>query len=276
MLTQFDSSTNTAGPIGIFDSGVGGISIYKVVKNLLPEESYIYLADKKLFPYGRKSTKIIFRRMIKVVDWFKSQNVKLIIIACNTATVKTIDNLREKYPEVLLVGTVPVIKTCAEKTQTGNISILCTETTAKSKYQSGLIKKFARDMNVYVEECPYLVKMIEEGNIENIKSSPFLLRPIEKLKKNNVDTIALGCSHFPLIGNEIQKIAGEKVLVLDSGHAIARRTKSILRKNSLLSTNMSGKKSKKTLFYTTAHVEKFDRIINKYMHRQVKSRLVKI
>ncbi|MEX2145327.1 MAG: glutamate racemase [Candidatus Spechtbacterales bacterium] len=260
-------------PIGIFDSGMGGISIYKVIKNLLPGEDYIYLADKKFFPYGTKSSKTILKRTDKAVKWLKEQDAKLIVIACNTATVEVLESMREKYPDILFVGTVPVIKTCAEKTKTGSIGILCTEKTANSEYQLRLIKKFAQDKNVHIEVCGQLVDIIERGDIENIKTSPFVLRPIEKLKNKNVDVIALGCSHFPLIGYEIQKIAGKKVHVIDSGKAIARRVKTLLKKSSQL---IQGKIPGRTIFYTTARKEKFDKIISMYTNERIKSRLVKL
>ena len=136
--------TDNTGPIGIFDSGVGGISIYKIIKDLLPRENYIYLADKKFFPYGTKSGRTIRERTDKITKWFLDRNAKLIIIACNTATVEAIERMREKYPETLFVGTVPVVKTCASKTKNGNIGILCTERTANSEYQKKLIEKFAK------------------------------------------------------------------------------------------------------------------------------------
>jgi len=264
---------DSTGPIGIFDSGIGGISIYKIIKNLLPRENYIYLADKKFFPYGTKSGSIIRKRADKITKWFLDRNVKLIIMACNTATVEAIERTREKYPETLFVGTVPVIKTCASKTRNGNIGILCTERTADSEYQKKLIEKFAKNKNVYTQICPHLVSMIEEGNTENIKNSPFILRPIEKLRNKNVDTIALGCTHFPLVEYEIQKIAGRKIRVLDSGHAIARRVKTVLKTNAILH---SQKNMGKTTFYTTAHAEKFDKIVSMYVREQIKSRLAKI
>ncbi|OGZ61151.1 MAG: glutamate racemase [Candidatus Spechtbacteria bacterium RIFCSPLOWO2_01_FULL_43_12] len=266
-------SRDASGPIGIFDSGVGGVSIYKIIKNVLPRENYIYLADKKFFPYGTKSTETIFKRTSKAIKWLMDQNVKLIVIACNTATVETIERVRTKYPEILFVGTVPVIKTCAAETRNGNIGILCTEKTADSKYQKALIEKFAKYKNVYAQTCPHLVNIIEEGNIENIKTSPFVLRPIEKLKAKNVDTIALGCSHFPLIGYEIQKIAGRKIHVLDSGSAIARRVKTVLKKNLILHRQ---KNTGSTTFYTTAYAKKFDKIVSVYIHERAKSRLAKI
>ena len=264
---------SASGPIGIFDSGVGGISIYKIVKNLLPRENYIYVADKKFFPYGTKSTKTIIKRVDMAVRWFLDHNTKLIVIACNTATVEAIEYMREKYPRTLFVGTVPVIKVCVAKTRSGNVGILCTERTANSDYQKKLIEKFAKNKNVYTQVCPHLVSMIEEGNTENIKSSPFILRPIDKLRYKNVDTIALGCSHFPLIKYIIQKIAGRKIHVLDSGPAIARRVRAVLKKNALLSAQ---KKSGKTTFYTTANTKKFEKIVGVYVHERVKSHLVKI
>ncbi|MEX0877492.1 MAG: glutamate racemase [Candidatus Spechtbacterales bacterium] len=257
--------------IGIYDSGIGGISIYNSVKNLLPNEDYIYVADKKYFPYGLRDTETIHKRGDRIVSWFKQQNVKLIIIACNTSTVSALEYLRQLHPDIPIVGTVPVIKTCAKFTKTGKIGVLCTPQTAESPYQAELIEKFASDKEVYVIACPNLVEEIETGNFK--ESSAALSKPLSILLSKDVDTLALGCTHFPLITETIKIITGKKIKVLDSGDAIARQTKKVLKANKSL--NNSNKKGQ-TLFYTTAKSQNFDIIASRYAGYKIKSESILI
>lgn len=142
--------------IGIYDSGIGGLSIYKAIKKKLPYEDFIYIADKKFFPYGKQTDKTIQRRGNKIVSWFENQKVSLIVVACNTATVSSLSYLRKKHPDTPIVGTVPVIKKCSETTKNGIIGILCTPKTKKSSYNKNLIAEFAKNKKVYVKAVPKL------------------------------------------------------------------------------------------------------------------------
>lgn len=256
--------------IGVFDSGVGGVSILQEIQKRLPEENYIYLADKAFFPYGDKSQKQVKRRTKDVVAWFRQQNTKLLVVACNTATVAALDELRDAYPDMPIVGTVPVIKTCAERTQNGNIGILTTMRTARSKYQDALIRRFAKDKHVFVQAAPGLVQAIEEGK-GNIAKNKRLVRPLQNLRNRGIDTLALGCSHFPLVQKEIRKVSGDTITVLDSGAAIARQTERVLRAEGLLSQKTG---SSSAAFYTTGDAQKFDIILSRYISQDVVSQKV--
>lgn len=258
-------------PIVILDSGIGGLSIYKSIKKLLPQEDYIYIADKKYFPYGELSSQLIQERVNKILGYFRAQNTKLVILACNTATVSALSSARKNFPALAIVGTVPVIKTCAERTQNNNIGVLCTLKTARSSYQKKIIAQFASDKNVYVKACPGLVELIESAD----ESSSELSKSLEYLKRKNIDTLALGCTHFPLIRKRIQKIMGDKVLILDSSYAIARQAKRVLENNKTL--RQINKKTKgTTIFYTTANPPMFDIMIRRYLGKNFKSKLLKI
>lgn len=228
-------------PIGLLDSGVGGLTIWQEIVKKLPNESTIYIADSKNCPYGIKTAEEIYNLAKRLVAFLATQNVKLIVIACNTITVSCLDKLREEFKDVPIIGTVPVIKTAAEKTKKGKIGILSTVQTSKSRYQKDLIKKFAKDLEVLNIGTDKLVPLIEKGkNVDSIL--PQILKPFEK-----IDVLALGCTHFPLIKDKIQKILGSKVLILDSGAAIARQVRRVLKHNKIL----TGNKKFKRYFYTT-------------------------
>jgi len=260
-------------PIVLLDSGIGGFSIYKPIRELLPNEDYVYVADKKFFPYGEKSTKVIQNRVFEITDWAQKINAKMIVLACNTATVAVIDTLRKNYPNIPIVGIVPVIKTCAEQTKNGNIGIISTPKTTKSAYQKNLIARFANDKKVYVRSCPGLVELIENKSEENLDSLPKLQKALSFLKNKQIDTLALGCSHFPLIADNIQNILGKDVLILDSAHAVSRHVKRVLKNNKdLYKTNHRGK----TIFYTTAKPKEFDIMIKRYLHLKNKSKLLRV
>ncbi len=228
-------------PIGILDSGVGGLTIWKEIIKKLPNESTIYIGDSKNIPYGTKTPKGIHKLARKLVQVLVKKNVKLIVIACNTITVTSLDKLRREFPQIPIVGTVPVVKTAAEKTKKGRIGILSTVRTAKSQYQKDLIKKFAKDFKVLNIGTDKLVPLIEKGeDVDSVLNE--ILEPFSE-----VDVLALGCTHFPLIKDKIKKILGPKVLVLDSSAAIARQVKRVLMHNQILSNN----KKAKHYFYTT-------------------------
>jgi glutamate racemase len=243
--------------IGIFDSGVGGLTILSEIKKLLPSESFIYLADQANVPYGAKTEKELKNLTSLIVSFLISKNVKTVIAACNTATVYAINHLRLKF-NVPIIGVVPVVKTIAEKTQTGKIAVFSTPATAKSKYLERLIKQFAKGKRVYKVEGGSLEKLIEEGRLNNPKIDQILEDKIAPLMRKGVDSIALGCTHYPFIRGKIEGKIGKSVNIYDSGLACARRVKHILTKENILSS-----KRGKDVFYTTGNPAKFKTIFKK-------------
>lgn len=240
-------------PIGVLDSGVGGLSIWKEIVSQLPNESTIYVADSVNCPYGNKSSETIYRLAKRLVKFLILKKVKLIVLACNTITVSCLDKLREDFPNIPIVGTVPVVKTAAEKTQKKRIGILSTSATAKSRYQKDLIKKFALGCKVFNIGTDKLVPSIEQGEI-GASMIRIIEAELQPFIKAEIDVLALGCSHFPFLKEKMQKILGNNVLILDSGAAIARQVKRILIANQAISSS----KITKHRFYTTGDVRKFD------------------
>lgn len=250
-------------PIGFFDSGVGGLSILLEAQKLLPNESIVFLADQKNVPYGGKTKDQLVEFVGKAMEFFLSRNCKAVTFACNTATVYTINEMRERF-NVPIIGTVPVVKTLANITKTGKTAVFSTPATAKSEYLKELIKKFAENIEVKTIGGSNLEELVEKGNTDNPEIERILESHLKPLVADNVDSIALGCTHYPFLREKIEKIVGEKVKVVDSGGAVARRLKEVLASNN----SLSGKKEFEK-YYTTGDREKFMKVAEELMNRKL-------
>lgn len=256
-------------PIGILDSGVGGLSIWREIVRELPNESTIYLADSANCPYGEKSEQEVYRLTKKIMDFLVQKNVKLIVIACNTATVSCLDKLRQDFKNLPIVGTVPVVKTAAEKSKTKKIGILSTILTSQSEYHKNLIKTFANDCEVVNIGTDNLVPLIEKGDIDSLNVKKTLQEDLRPFKESRIDALALGCSHFPFLKKEIQKILGPDVQVLDSGGAIARQVKRVLTNNNALSLQ----EKPAYRLYTTGDLGSYKKVVKKILGEDLASKI---
>ncbi len=223
-------------PIGIFDSGIGGTSIWKEVVRLVPHENTIYLADSKNAPYGEKSSEEIIALSIKNTEFLISKECKLIIVACNTATTNAIDYLRENY-SIPFIGIEPAIKPAALLSKTGAIGILATKGTLSSKLFEKTTKEYSKNMTTIEQDGEGLVPLIEEGKLNSPELSNLLSTYLKPMLNFNIDHLVLGCTHYPYLIPQIKKIMGEKVTIIDSGEAVAKQTKAVLEKHNLLSTS---------------------------------------
>jgi len=222
-------------PIGVFDSGIGGISIWKEIVSLLPNEDTIYLADSKNAPYGQKSKENIIALSIKNTEYLIDKGCKIIVVACNTATTNAISYLRANY-DVPFIGIEPAIKPAALKTKTKHIGILATKGTLNSELFSKTSNKFLDDVNIIEQIGEGLVSLIESGKINSKEMDVLLKKHINNLLKKNIDYLVLGCSHYPFLIPQIKNIIKDKVKIIDSGEAVAKQTKTILKQNKLLNT----------------------------------------
>lgn len=257
-------------PIGVLDSGVGGLSIWKEIVRLLPHESTIYVADSKNCPYGNKSTDEIYRLSKRLVQFLLDQKVKLIVLACNTITVSCLDSLRKDFPMMPIIGTVPVVKTAAHKTKSGKIGILSTVLTSKSSYQQRLITEFASGCIVLNRGTNRLVPFVERGETDGKGLERILSAVLSPFKKSDVDVLALGCSHFPFLKPLMQEILGESVTILDSGQAIARQVSRVLASEHLLSVQEKPSHA----LYTTGDKEQFSIIANKLLEKNLTTNIL--
>jgi len=221
-------------PIGLFDSGIGGTSIWKEIHNLLPNEDTIYLADSKNAPYGQRLKEEIIELSFKNTEYLIEQGAKLIVIACNTATTNAIEELRAKY-DIPFIGIEPAIKPAAIHTRTGAIGILATKGTLSSQLFSKKVAGF-KNVNIIEQVGFGLVSLIEEGKLESEETTVLLQKYLEPMITANIDYLVLGCSHYPYLVPQIQKILPESVTIIDSGEAVARQTQAVLQQKGLLNT----------------------------------------
>lgn len=227
---------SNSGPIGFFDSGVGGTSIWKEVVQLLPGENTIYLADSKNAPYGEKPVEEIIALSKKNTEKLLEMNSKLIVVACNTATTNAIEYLRSNYP-IPFIGIEPAIKPAALKTKSGIIGILATKGTLSSSLFSRTSELYSSNIKRIEVVGNGLVSLIEQGQ-HNTPEMEILLRELLKpMLEVKIDYLVLGCSHYPYLLPVLKKILPEDVTIIDSGEAVARQTQRILEKNFLF--NMS-------------------------------------
>lgn len=212
--------------IGLFDSGIGGTSIWKEIHQLLPNENTIYLADSKNAPYGLRPKDEIIHLSEKNTEYLLNKNCKIIVVACNTATTNAIKNLRAKY-DVPFIGIEPAIKPAALHSQTQKIGILATKGTLSSELFYKNVEKY-QDIQV-IEQIGFgLVELIETGRINSPEMHKLLLQYLEPMVEQNIDYLVLGCSHYPYLIPQIEKIIPKNIKIIDSGEAVARQTKNIL------------------------------------------------
>lgn len=232
-------------PIGIFDSGVGGTSIWKEIQKLLPNENTVYLADSKNAPYGAKSKEEILELSIKNTEFLLQKNCKLIVVACNTATTNAIDYLRTTY-KVPFIGIEPAIKPAALHTKTKKIGILATKGTLSSSLFHSTSKIFAEGITVLEQEGTGLVELIEAGEINSKTTTALLKKYMDPMLEEDIDCLVLGCTHYPYLIPALRSLLPQKVTIIDSGEAVARQTNAILIKNQLLA--QEGDNTKHTFF----------------------------
>lgn len=235
-------------PIGLFDSGVGGTSIWKEVIQLLPNEDTIYLADSINAPYGQKSKEEIISLCIKNTELLISKGCKLIIVACNTATTNAIDYLRKTY-DIPFIGIEPAIKPAALLSNTGSIGILATEGTLSSALFEKTSNKFTKDIVSIEQNGDGLVKLIENGMLNSSETKELLKQYLEPMLKFNIDHLVLGCTHYPYLIPQIKEIIPQHVVIIDSGAAVAKQTKAVLINHHLI--NSAKQKAQHKIYINT-------------------------
>lgn len=238
-------------PIGIFDSGVGGTSIWKEIHRLLPNENTIYLADSKNAPYGTKGKEAIIKLSIKNTEYLLNKDCKLIVVACNTATTNAIDYLRKTYP-VPFIGIEPAIKPAALKTKTNAIGILATKGTLSSTLFSKTSELFTSNIRVVEQVGEGIVELIENGKLHADEMKALLKLYLQPMLDANIDYLVLGCTHYPYLMPLLIDLLPNNVKIIDSGEAVARQTKAVLKEHNVLNTQ---NKKSKSLFFTNIKPE---------------------
>lgn len=220
-------------PVGVFDSGVGGLTILSALLQELPHERYIYFGDTAHCPYGMRSEAEIIELSIAASRFLLAQGCKLIIVACNTASQAALTALRATFP-VPFIGVVPAVKPATQATRRGRVGVLATNQATRANYLRQLIDEFAEGIEVFAAGCPELVTLVEEGELEGPRAEETVRQALQPLLAQGVDVLVLGCTHFPALRPLIARVAGPSVQILDSGTAIARRAHSVLESEGLL------------------------------------------
>ncbi len=250
-------------PIGVFDSGVGGLSVLVELQKLLPKEDFIFIADQAHVPYGEKTPAQLCQLSHNISNFLIKSGAKLIVVACNTATCHAIDYLRKEF-DIPFVGTVPAVKTAAEKTVKKCIGIISTPATSESDYLGNLITNHAQGIKVINIGCARLENVVEKGNINSPEVETLLARYLAPIKRAGADTIVLGCTHYPFLKTKITKNVGPGVQILDSGKAISKRTSSLLKE--LSSLNSRGGRSS---YLTTGDAKDFSNVASILMKKNI-------
>ncbi len=238
-------------PIGIFDSGLGGLTIYNEIHKLLPHENIIYLADSKNAPYGGKPKEQIIEISVKNTEFLLKNDCKLIVVACNTASTNAVKYLREHY-EVPIIRVQPAIKPAALNSKTKVVGMLATKGTLESELLFETAQRFASGVKVVERVGEGLVDLIENGKMESPEMTQLLKKYVEPMLDHNIDQLVLGCTHYPFLTEQIREITGEGVQIIDSGEAIARQTRVILEQEGLLN---EGQKEGERVFYSNKNVK---------------------
>lgn len=253
---------NSFSPIGVFDSGVGGTSIWKEIHQVLPFENTIYLADSKNAPYGYKSADEVIALSFKNTDVLLGLGCKIIVVACNTATTQAISELRSKY-DIPFIGIEPAIKPAALQTQSKSIGILATKGTLSSALFYKTSELISKDIKITEVIGEGLVALIEEGQIDSQEIMDLLSKYMRPMIEANIDHLVLGCSHYPHITDQLKKILPSHVNIIDSGAAVAKQTKNVLERSHLLNPNSTERPSLR--FYSNKQTSTLKHVLVDYL-----------
>jgi glutamate racemase len=220
-------------PIGIFDSGVGGLSVAREIRRLLPAERLLYLADSAYCPYGGRPLEQIRDRTLRVGGFLLEQGAKALVVACNSASGAALEALREST-SVPVIGMEPAVKPAAGTTRNGRVGVLATAATLQADRFERLMQSYAREVQVFSQACPGLVELVEDGTTSGEEARSVLEPLLEPLHAAGVDTLVLGCTHYPFLREAISDILGPEVTLIDTGAAVARQTRRVLEAEGML------------------------------------------
>jgi len=246
-------------PVGVFDSGVGGLSVLGEIERLLPCESLLYVADTGHIPYGEKSSEFIRERCATVAHFFHGQGAKALVLACNTATVAAVADLRQRYPDWPIVGMEPAVKPAAAATRSGVVGVLATTGTLRSAKFVALLDRFANEVQVITQPCPGLVELIETGDLDSPALRLLLQGYVQPLLDAGCDTLILGCTHYPFLKPLLATMVPANVALVDTGAAVARQLQRLLSAGNQLADGPA----RPAQFWTSGSVDIFRNVLPK-------------
>ncbi len=260
-------------PIGVFDSGIGGLSVVFEMNKILPKENIEYFADHARQPYGLRNKDEIANFVMEIIQYLLLKDIKACIIGCNTATAAGLQKARHHF-KIPIVGVIEAgAKAAAKATKSGRIGLIGTDLTVKSEEHLKEIKKIDSEIEVIANPCPEFCPLVESGKIETEETYTFAQEYLDSIKKENIDTLILGCTHYPFLSKVIQDITGPQVSLINPAHDTVLEIKEILKKKNLL---IDSQNERKENYYTTGNPEDVNKIANlitddkKYQFRKVK------
>ena len=249
--------------IGIFDSGIGGLSVWREITRKLPGESTLYLADQAHVPYGYRSMEEIRTFCVGIVDFLLEQGARIIVVACNAASAASLHYLRGIYPEIPFVGMEPAVKPAVGRTQTGIVGVIATQTTFQGKLFAGLVEQYGNYVKVLTSIGHGLVETVESGNLDTPETEDLLKKCMSPLISAGADQLVLGCTHYPFLMRAIKRLAGPGVSIIDPAPAVALQVARIMKQRNLLNDN--NLKIRHT-FFTTGKVSNFSECIQRLVN----------
>jgi len=245
-------------PIGIFDSGVGGLSVLRAIRAQMPEEMVIYFGDQGHIPYGPRPMEQIRNFSEAITNFLLERNAKIIVVACNTASAAALKYLREKFPDVQFVGMEPAVKPAAEHTQTGKVGVLATPATFQGALYASVVERFANGVELFQNTCNGLVQQIEQGNLHGEETRQILEDALTPMLEKNIDTVVLGCTHYPFVIPLIEQIVGDNVRVIDPAPSVAKQVRRVLEAKGMKNeSNARGN----VMFYTSGDPEELKSLL---------------
>jgi glutamate racemase len=243
-------------PIGIFDSGIGGLSVYTAIRALMPSANLIYVADSSHLPYGDRSLDEIFLFSKNITEFLIEKGCPIIVIACNTASAAALNELRLLYPQISFVGMEPAVKPAAEQTLSGTVGVIATVATFQGPLFKSVVERFAQGVRVIEQPCPGLVQLIEAGNLAGEETEQLLRGWLQPMLDANIDSLVLGCTHYPFITPLLQKICGPDVRIINPAPAIAKQVLRIAEDKKIYTIGNIGADT----FYTSGSTHKFEKM----------------
>ncbi len=249
-------------PIGIFDSGVGGLSVWREIVRQLPAENTVYVADQAHIPYGQRPLDEVRHLTENVTRFLLTQGAKLIVVACNTASGAALHTLREKFPDVPFVGMEPAVKPAVERTRTGAIGVIATPVTFQGDLFAGLVARFGNGVKLHTRACPGLVEAVEAGALDTPETEALLRHYLTPMLAAGIDQLVLGCTHYPFLSATIQRIVGSEVTLIDPAPAVARQVGRVLTQRGLAAPSTQPGQHH---FYTSGDAAKFSAIARRLL-----------
>lgn len=262
MYQEKKSEDISHAPIGVFDSGVGGLTVVREIMRQIPNEAICYFGDTARVPYGSKSKETVTRFSRQIVRFLETHHVKTIVVACNTASAYALDEI-EKETDIPMIGVVrPGTRTAVEVTRNGKIGVIATEATISSQIYTRYIREMKSDATIYGKACPLLVPLVEEGLWQDPVTDEIAGRYLSELIDSGIDTLIMGCTHYPLIRSTLRRIIGEEVTLVNPAYETALELKAMLKERGILNEEAPRLGTNQYQFYVSDAAEKFKQFAN--------------